>query len=402
MPVDDLWYSSRRERGPDGKLLPAKRTKRHGRGKRYRVRYRDDLGAKREKLFDDGKKGEAERFDRAVHTDVARGLYVDPVAGREIVEQFGERWIDAQLYRPGTTDRVRRTLRLHVYPVLGRLPLAQVRPSHIQGWVKGLDLAPSTARVAYSCVVALFGAAVRDRAIAVTPCTGITLPAVESTEHVILTPAQVHAIADGLAPRYRAAVYLGAGCGLRGGEVLGLELDHINFLGREVDVHQQLVVQSGGAPYIGPVKTRASRRTVELPKVTANALARHLELHPVRPVEIEDHTDPRKVRTRSAELLFTTESGRPIHRATWSHIWKPGRTAADLPVGVAFHALRHYFATLLIFSGASVKTVQTALGHSTPMITLNTYVGLWPEQIDRTRTLVDAALDEADEAAVAP
>lgn len=35
---------------------------------------------------------------------------------------------------------------------------------------------------------------------------------------------------------------------------------------------------------------------------------------------------------------------------------------------------------------------QRALGHSTPTVTLNTYVGLWPDQIDRTRTLVDAAL----------
>ena len=50
----------------------------------------------------------------------------------------------------------------------------------------------------------------------------------------------------------------------------------------------------------------------------------------------------------------------------------------------------------------SVKTVQVALGHSTPTITLNTYVGLWPEQVDRTRTLVDAALGEVDEAAIAP
>ena len=91
-------------------------------------------------------------------------------------------------------------------------------------------------------------------------------------------------------------------------------------------------------------------------------------------------------------MLFTTKAGKPIHRATWSHLWKPGRVAAGLPVGTGFHALRHYFATLLIFSGASVKTGQIALGHSTPTVTLNSYVGLWPDQIDGTRSLVDAAL----------
>jgi hypothetical protein len=47
---------------------------------------------------------------------------------------------------------------------------------------------------------------------------------------------------------------------------------------------------------------------------------------------------------------------------------------------------------MLIFAGANVKTVPMALGHSSPTITLNTYVGLWPDQVDRTRTLVDQAL----------
>lgn len=34
-----------------------------------------------------------------------------------------------------------------------------------------------------------------------------------------------------------------------------------------------------------------------------------------------------------------------------------------------FHGLGHYYATLLIHAGASVKTVQLALGHSTPTVT---------------------------------
>ena len=63
-----------------------------------------------------------------------------------------------------------------------------------------------------------------------------------------------------------------------------------------------------------------------------------------------------------------------------------------LPKGTGLHVLRHYFASLLIENGASVKTVQMALGHSSPTITLNTYVHLWPDVVDRTRSLVDAAL----------
>ncbi len=53
--------------------------------------------------------------------------------------------------------------------------------------------------------------------------------------------------------------------------------------------------------------------------------------------------------------------------------WVPAVERVGLPKGFGYHGLRHYFATLLIHAGASVKTVQLALGHSTPAITLNTY-----------------------------
>jgi integrase len=140
------------------------------------------------------------------------------------------------------------------------------------------------------------------------------------------------------------------------------------------------------------VKTKTSARTVELPEVTAKALARHIELYPPVEIEVDDEAGPRHPTRRIAKLLFTMPSLPPIHRATWAHIWQPARQAASLEKGTGLHCLRHYFATLLIHNGASVKTVQLALGHSTPTVTLNTYAGEWPEAYERTRSLVDGAL----------
>jgi integrase len=57
------------------------------------------------------------------------------------------------------------------------------------------------------------------------------------------------------------------------------------------------------------------------------------------------------------------------------------------------HALRHYYASLLIQSGASVKAVQARLGHGCAIVTLDTYRHLWPDEEDRTRVAVDTAFE---------
>ena len=66
----------------------------------------------------------------------------------------------------------------------------------------------------------------------------------------------------------------------------------------------------------------------------------------------------------------------------------------QLPVtGVDFTGtVRHFFASALISGGASVKQVQSVLGHASAVITLQTYSHLWPGDDDRTRDVMDAAL----------
>ena len=60
--------------------------------------------------------------------------------------------------------------------------------------------------------------------------------------------------------------------------------------------------------------------------------------------------------------------------------------------GFTPHSLRHFYASGLIASGADVATVQRALGHSSPSITLDTYTHLWPTAEDRTRSAASALM----------
>ncbi|WP_306213115.1 tyrosine-type recombinase/integrase [Actinoplanes sp. RD1] len=164
-------------------------------------------------------------------------------------------------------------------------------------------------------------------------------------------------------------------------------------------MRQQLKMHKGHPPYLGRPKTKTSSRTVELPDVVAAALRAHLE-HGVTPVKVDDDTDLRRPARRPAELISRAASGEPVNASTFSRTWAPIRTRVGLPPRWGFRGLRHYYATLLIHAGASVKTVQLALGHSTPTITLNEYVLEWPDVLDRTRSLVDGALGIRETAAM--
>src|SRR3954447_6497699 len=343
---------------------------------RWQARWRDDLRRQRKRTF--ARKIDAERFLAAIEADKLRGMYVDP-SDRTTFGEYAETWTAVQVHRPTTRAQVETHLRRHVLPFFADRPMSAVRPGEVQAWVRGrsAELAPSTVRVIYRYVAAIFRAAVTDRLIAVSPCVGVRLPKVEPTRVAPISTETVLALADAVPARYRALVVLAVGTGLRQGEAFGLTVDRVDFLRRELTVDRQLVTMPDRAPYLAPPKTQASVRAVPLPQVVVDALAAHLAAWP---------TD---------ELVFTTELGDPIRRTAFSAaVWRPAVRRAGLS-GVTMHALRHFYASLLIRHGESVKTVQARLTPASAAEPLATYSHLWPDSDDRTRAAIDAVLRRA-------
>jgi integrase len=150
---------------------------------------------------------------------------------------------------------------------------------------------------------------------------------------------------------------------------------HVDFLRRQLVVEQQLVLMPGAPPTVCPPKTAASHRTVPLPQIVVDELARHIATY------------------QPTKLLFTTPAGEPLRRTAFSaQVWRPAIKSTGLPTGTGFHALRHYYASLLIRHGESVEVVQSPLGHASAAETLDTYSHLWPDSEDRTRLAVDSVL----------
>ena len=230
----------------------------------YRARWREFPGGpQKTKHFD--RKGDAERFTDALRGDLARGVYIDPQAGRLRFQDYAEQWRAGQLHRRSTATQTETYLRLHAYPIFGHLPLGAVRRSDIQSWVKGRSevLAPGSVELVYRWVATIFKSAVADRLIPASPCLRITLPKKTRAVIIPLSVEQVTLLADSMPRCYRALVLFSAGTGMRHGECFGLTVDRIDFLRRTVRVDRQLVGAVGGVPEFGPRKaTPASEQSL--------------------------------------------------------------------------------------------------------------------------------------------
>jgi integrase len=315
------------------------------------------------------RKVDAERFLAVTLAAQLKREWIDPDAGKITLREYADRWVETRAVREST----RRRYRTEVVSLgaVGAVPLGKLTASIMEQWQAGLlqRMKASTVTTYRATVSSVLGAAVRDRLIAANPLREVKKPGVTRKRVTPMDRATVEQIHDDITPWYAAAVYVGAGCGLRRGETFALTVDRVDFLRRRVTVDRTLVRVKGGLGF-GPPKTRASTRDVPLPAFVADALAAHIARYGVG----------------DGGLIFRTRGGKPVDSGALAASWR--RVA---PAGSRFHDLRHHYASTLIAAGASVVEVQEALGHGTSKETLDTYTHLFKGSEDRTRARIDAA-----------
>jgi integrase len=346
------------------------------------VRYRDPAGGQRSKVF--ARKADAQRFPHETETAKARGTWTDPSLGRVLFRDWlGEWWATTTNLRPKTRDRDELLLRRMAMPTFGDVPLAAISQRDVRAWAAELSargLAPATVQKAYQLLGKVMGAAVDAGMLAQSPCRRVPLPKVEREEMRFLTPAEVATLADAIQPRYRALVLVGAYGGLRIGELAGLRRSRVDLLRGTVTV-AEVVVEVRGVLHMGPPKTRASRRTVGLPRFVVEELAAHLD----------SPGDPE-------HFVFTAPQGGPLRVTAFrARVWRPATRAAGLD-GLRIHDLRHTAVALWIAAGANPKEVAARAGHASVSFTLDRYGHLYPEADSALRDRLDALYGSAQPA----
>ncbi|MFE2440957.1 tyrosine-type recombinase/integrase [Streptomyces sp. NPDC059426] len=405
--IQDRWYKT--EIGADGKRRRVK-TDRYGTGMRYRARYIGPDGTEKSKSFPDKQKRLADQWLAHIEADMSRGQYIDPRAGRITFREYGEKWLAAQTTDPNTRVPVGVQLRLHAFPYIGSRPLDSFQPGHIREWLAELERAvpaSSYRRVIFANVSSVLNAAVDDSLLLKNPCKARSVHAPErGAPRVRPWPAErVFAVRAALPERYQAMVDIGGGCGLRQGEIFGLPDDEVDCEAGWLHVAYQVKVVNGHLVFAPPKRNK--ERDVPLPERVGRVLKEHRKHFPPVKVTLPWLRPDGPLITKS--LLFSLSGGGAVRRTDFNtRVWKPALVAAgvipepekgerhEAAREHGMHALRHFYASVLLDAGENIKALSGYLGHTDPGFTLRTYTHLMPSSEGRTRKAVDRLYEAAE------
>jgi integrase len=296
-------------------------------------------------------KTDANRWLSLVEADLARGTWTDEQLGRQPFGQYAREWLrDHPKMGPRYRETCLRNLRLHM-TLFEDMPLRGITPYVVRQWyaaaMRGTGGRTSIAQ-SYRFLRAVLNTAVRDGAVPHNPCKIPGAGTERAKERPVASPAQVAELVQAITPRYRAAVLLGAWCGLRRGEIVGLRVADVNLAAGTVTVRKNRIeLLETPEAFDAEPKTDAGKRTVAIPPHVLPILAEHMSSWAGR------------------ERVFVGRTGKPMR----GDAVRQAFTRARKRVGMdqfTFHDMRHTGQTLAAATGATLKDLMKRLGHASP------------------------------------
>lgn len=406
----DLW--TRPEKQPDDKIKRVPNA-RWGKGKRWLACWQDPDGNEKTKAFKT--KTPADNFWRDQESARDRGEYVDPKAGRELFGDLAKAWLASLVRDPNTKSRYEIVLRLHVEPVFGHRAVKSIQPSEVQTFLAELGgrIGNATVEKALGILQGVLDLAEGDGMVKKNAARSRVIQRAKRTVEQVQAwgDDRVFALIDAHPDEYRLFPIIGASCGLRAAEILGLALEDVDFDERVIRVRRQLKRVSrdrsnpdSHAVHIFSLPKNDQERIVPMSDWTAQSIRVHVAKHKPRPCTLpwERPGGPPRV----ANILFRWHDGGFVKDRNYSEeVWKPALHAAGIigpPVPKQRnmlryvttgkegpHQLRHYYASVSLADGVNIKELATYLGHADPGFTLRVYGHLLPDSHDRARQAID-------------
>lgn len=389
--IQDRWYKKFVD--PVTGKVTREKTILWGKGDRYKARYLDPDGTERSKTFPDRQKKQADDFLISIENDKREGRYLDPRGSRVTFREQAENWIKGQSDDPATRSVLRSRLQSKILPVLGGVLVSKMSPSTIREWMDTVqDLSDNYKHVLFTLVSSVLDSAIEDKLIRQNPCKAKTIQrptgaAVQVKD--VWSEQRVKTIRDAMDVRWQIIVPLGAGCGLRQGEILGLSPDDIDDGAMIVHVRRQLRTVDRTKVFALPKGNKT--RTVPLSAGVLAEIRRHLRAYPPATATLPWRRTTGEATT--VRLLASGDEGRLysgdlLTKTVWEGAFRAAGLARTKQVD-GMHALRHFYASTLLAQGVSIKELAVYLGHSDPGFTLRVYTHLVPSSHERARLAID-------------
>jgi integrase len=281
-----------------------------------------------------------------------------PITVDEVIAHYKETELADTNRKTARTKQVyEHQLDTVISPKWGSHRLKDVKPIAVETWLNGMPVAPGTRYKTKGVMSILFQHAMRYEWAASNPIRLVRQSALPLQEEIVLEPVEIAALLAELRDPFRTLILLASVTGLRRGELFGLKWEDVDFNEAEIRVVRSIVDQVEGPP-----KTLASRRPLPMSSELAAALENW-----------------RKQTTFSGPKNWVFASPLALgQKPYWPdavlkrHIF-PAAERAGITKRIGWHSFRRTLATLLQSSGASVKTTQELMRHSSPVMTLGTY-----------------------------
>jgi integrase len=366
-------------------------TTRNGEAKEaWIVDYTDQEGERHIRTF--ARKKEADAYSQQVGVDVRAGTHT-PVSKSITVAQAAEDWIksvELEGREAATLAQYRQHAR-HIIERIGNFKLASLTTPRINGFRDGLmeTMSRAMSRKVLASLKSLLRDAQRRGNVAQNVALGVKKIDADKRGEGRLkvgvdipTPEEIKAILGALKGRSRPLLLTAIFTGLRASELRGLRWHDVDLKGGELHVRQR----ADRYNEMGKPKSKAGHRTVPLGPLVLNVLREW------------------KLACPKGELglVFPTASGRVAGHNDLVRVLKSTMVAAGLtkqngkPKYTGLHALRHFYASWCINpldrggQGLPPKVVQERLGHSSIVMTMDTYGHLFPPSDDADKRLAEA------------
>jgi integrase len=210
------------------------------------------------------------------------------------------------------------------------------------------------------------------------PTDGVKKPKGDKAEMRLLVPDEIKLLAETIKPRFKALVYVGAYCGLRIGEMIALRRENLDLFRGELTV-VATASEATGSLRIGPPKTKASLRSVEIPRPIVRELKAHLDAH---------------VPAGEPYVFPALHGGPQLPNAFRGRFWKPAVKSAGL-APLRIHDLRHTAISLWLSWGDDPVTVARRAGHTSTVTVMDVYGHRIPKKIAESTKRGAEAFEQA-------